>query len=199
MLWFPENLPPVPVFLGNSTWGTRCCPNMVLTWVGISASFYATSTLVAQKPPKPSWLEKNHLYLLCSNKCRTTDDQSLGSRALWKTSSDSITALLMFSSLHSYKPITSLSHVPLTIPRGVFKFPFLLCFVSVHLPVASTEASWWKKPREKKELRTHCFNFSEVTVIRTKNKKNQRSTAVKLGWQHSWRNQLGLVVESQQI
>lgn len=74
----------------------------------------------------------------------------------------------MFSSLHSYKPITSLSHVPLTIHMGVFKFsfPFLLFFVSVHLIVASTETEG--KPQEKM-LHTHCFNGSEVTVIRTKN------------------------------
>lgn len=29
---FQKSPPSVPVFLGNSTWGTRCCPNMVWTW-----------------------------------------------------------------------------------------------------------------------------------------------------------------------
>lgn len=186
MLWFPKNLPPAPVFLGNSTWGTRCCPNMVLTWVVF---------VLRSMQPARLWLRlgQNHLYSLWPSKCRTTDYQSRGLLALWKAISGSIAALLMFSSLHSYKPITSLSHVPLTIP-SVSKFPFLLCFVSVHLTVASTETIWWKKTsgEKKKKLHTHCFNFNEVTVIRTKKRKKK---LVQLGWQHSWGNQLGLVVD----
>lgn len=59
---------------------------------------------------------------------------------------------LMFSSLHSYKPITGPSHVPLTVHSGVLSFPGLISSGSMLPPL---------KPAGEM-LHTPCFNGSEL-------------------------------------
>lgn len=165
MLWFPKIFFPQCQFFLEVLLGA---PDAVLIWfylIVISASFNVTSTLAAQERsscPNRLDLKKKVIFTYFdSQSWATVYHPCLGlglSENLFQTHK-SIAALLMFSSLHSFKPVTSLSHFSATV--GVFLSFYSLFNLSSVSP--SHCCLHWSqtggKPQEK-TLHSHCYNGS---------------------------------------
>lgn len=146
---FQKSPPSMPVFFLEIL---RGAPDVVLIWFGLNvaaASFTVSRTLCSRKSrpnrrdnkiiPAPSELSMIQSWL----------------QPQWDSVWDAGAALLIFSSLHSYKLFTGLSHVPATMHVGVWRlsFPFYcLCqpiplFSQLERPegAAGDKVSWCQR------------------------------------------------------
>lgn len=143
----------------------RGATDVVLIWFGLdvtSASFSVTRTLQSWEAALTIRATKSSSpFVTCHS--RAMDNQSLGSSPLWNSICDAVTALLIFSGLHSYKVITGPRHMSqwqYTWAFLGFLFPFIVCVSPSHC------FPNWNSLKEK--LMINCRNGSEVTVTGTK-------------------------------